>query len=297
MDLWETVIVREIDRTDIAVAGATALCWSEGVLYDAAAGWAALAYAGARRARFARYSPMFDAVATSPAGDVFALVASTGTKGLLLGPDGGVIREINRSYYNADVHRYPVALFTLANGRTALVHCPREYNLLEVEDALTGEPLTATQGREPKDFCHSRLAVSASGRYLLSAGWVWQPADDLAVYDLPQGSGSPEHLDSWGDAVGIDGFVHREVSGACFIGDDVVLSTSAEDTDDVGDPDDLGWGMLARWSSAERRYLWRQHLGDTAGDLAPIGGNVLALYQHPRLYDGDTGQLLSEWPI
>jgi hypothetical protein len=57
-------------------------------------------------------------------------------------PDGGLIRELGRSYYHADAYRYPLALFTLPDGRTGLVHCPAAYNRLEIEDALTGAPLT-----------------------------------------------------------------------------------------------------------------------------------------------------------
>ena len=50
------------------------------------------------------------------------------------------------------------------------VHCPREYNRLEVEVAATGERLTPEVDRRPQDFFHSRLAVSPDGLRLLSAG-------------------------------------------------------------------------------------------------------------------------------
>ncbi len=65
------------------------------------------------------------------------------------------------------------------------------YNRLEIEDARTGEPLTAGPEREPDDFFHSRLAVSPSGRYLLSAGWVWHPWGCLVVFDLRQALADP----------------------------------------------------------------------------------------------------------
>jgi len=51
-----------------------------------------------------------------------------GTKALLLEPGGKFIREVNRSYYHAEAYRYPLALFTLPDGRTGLVHCLEEYN-------------------------------------------------------------------------------------------------------------------------------------------------------------------------
>jgi hypothetical protein len=80
-----------------------------------------------------------------------------------------------------------------------------------------------------------------------------------------------------------------------FVGDDVIVSTSAEPNEPDG-PNDLAPNMLARWSMAQRRFVWRHQLAETAGDLLPIGNGVLGLYRHPRLYDADTGQLPAQWP-
>lgn len=176
------------------------------------------------------------------------------------------------------------------------MHCPQAYNRLEIEDARTGERLTAAVGREPQDFFHSRLAASRSGRYLLSAGWVWHPWGCVVVYDLPAALEDPRTLDSIGtDLFGMRGLLQAEISGACFVGDDVVVATSAEPNEPDG-PDDLGPNMLARWSMSQRRFVWRHQLTETAGDLLPIGDGVLGLYRHPRLYDADTGLLRAQWP-
>ncbi|MEV0678862.1 hypothetical protein AB0I60_20325 [Actinosynnema sp. NPDC050436] len=288
--------MQEIHRDVIAVAGAKALVWVQGRLYDVANGWQPVPPHGrTAQVKRGRYGPQFDAAVPSPGGDVVALVASTGTKGLLFGTDGELIREIDRSYYHAGTHRYPVALCTLPNGRTGLVHCPEAYNRLEVEDALTGERLTAAAGRTPVDFFHSRLAVSPSGRYLLSAGWVWQPYGCLAVLDLHRALSDPAALDTGGDADTPGWRVRAEVAGACFLGDDVVLSTSPEPNDPEG-PEELPHNALARWSSTARTFTWRVRLDTTAGDLVPFAGHVLALCDHPRLFDGNTGELLAEWP-
>ena len=88
--------------------------------------------------RYSGYGPGFGAAVMAPAGNVVALMASSGTKALLLEPGGRVIRELNRSYYCAHVYRYLLALFTLPDGRTGLVRRPEEYNRLEVEVAATG---------------------------------------------------------------------------------------------------------------------------------------------------------------
>lgn len=288
--------MREIHRDVFAVAGAKALVWGEDRLYDVAAGWRSVPLDGTSgSSRFSGYGSQFDAATVSPRGDVVALLASTGTKGLLLAPDGRLIREVNRSYYRADVYRYPLALCTLPDGRTGVVHCPEAYNRLEVEVAATGERLTADSDREPADIFHSRLAVSANGRYLLSAGWVWHPWGCVAVYDLHQALTEPTTLDSFGDVLGLRGLVQAEVAGACFLGEDIVISTSSEENEPEG-PEDLAPNMLARWSATAGRFTWRRQLDLTAGDIVAVAGNILALHDHPRLYDAANGDQLAEWP-
>ena len=93
----------------------------------------------------------------------------------LLLHDGELIRELNRSHQQAGAYDYPIALGALPDGRQILVHCPDAYNVLQIEDAATGERLTAGP-REPRDVFHSRLAISPDGQHLLSAGWYWQPS-------------------------------------------------------------------------------------------------------------------------
>ena len=161
--------VQEMSRVELTAPGAGSLVWHDGALVDVAAGWRRCQLDGSVPvSRYTGYGPGFDAVVIAPAADVVALVRGTGTKALLLEPGGKVIRELNRSYYCAEAYRYPLALFTLPDGRTGLVHCPEQYNRLEIEVARTGERLTGNQGRDPDDFFHSRLAVSPDGRFLLA---------------------------------------------------------------------------------------------------------------------------------
>lgn len=275
------------------VAGAKTLVWQEGALYDVSVGWYRI-HDGEPERRSAGYGSRFDAVTVSPLGDVVALMDSAGTKALLIRANGKVIREINRSYYYADRYRYPLALFTLPDGRTGLAHCPDEYNRLEIEVAETGERLSATAVRKPADFFHSRLAVSASGRYLLSAGWLWHPLDSLAVFDLHEALAEPASLDVSGGLFKIQ--VETEIAGACFVGDEIVVSTPTEPYDEeLEEQPGLEPKMLAGWSPETRDYTWRKQLDLAAGDLIPLGGNILALYDHPRLF-GPTGELIQEWP-
>jgi len=71
------------------------------------------------------FSFPFDSAITSDNGVYSAIYQNLGTKGLLL-KNGKILREINRSYYQADVYEYPIAFATLKNGKTYLIHCPNE---------------------------------------------------------------------------------------------------------------------------------------------------------------------------
>lgn len=276
----------------IAAAGARALVWIEETLYDVAAGWQSFPLDGSPGSpKFAGYGDQFDAATVSPRGDVVALVASNGTQALLLGSDGRLIRDVDRSSYQAEAYRYPLALCTLPNGRTGLVHCPDDYNRLDIEDAETGERLTTGVDREPDDFFHSRLAVSPSGRYLLSAGWVWHPWGCLAVHDLTRALVEPTTLDSSVEMFDPGNIAPGEVAGACFVDEDIAISTSAEPG-----PEDAAPATLARWSPATQTFAWRRQLDQTAGDLVPMAGDILSLHDHPRLYAAATGDLIAEWP-
>jgi hypothetical protein len=142
-----------------------------------------------------------------------------GTKGLLL-HDARIVRELDRSFYHANAYEYSVALFNDLDGRVLLAHCPGEYCRIELEEAETGRPLTASADRKPSDFFHSRLATSPHGRRLLSAGWLWHPLSVVAWFDIGQALADPHHLDS-GDALprlfnpGL-----AEESSACWLDED-----------------------------------------------------------------------------
>jgi hypothetical protein len=270
--------VHEVRRESITTEART-LVWLKDQLYDIAAGWRPVG----GQSTFASYGKYFDTAVAAPNGDFVALMASPHTMALLLEPPGVPVRQVNRGYYAAEAFRYPLALFTLPDGRTGVVHCPEFRNELQIEVAATGERLTGGD-RAPNDFFHSRLAVSPSGRYLLSAGWWWGPFSSVGIYDLHQALVGSATLDQW---TSDDVFEGRElgdfeVGGACFVGDDVVLSTTEP--------------TLFRWDLATRTAVWTRELELCAGDLMPFHGNVLAVHEHPVLYDGTNGERLAAWP-
>ncbi|KAA2239444.1 hypothetical protein F0L74_24905 [Chitinophaga agrisoli] len=93
----------------------------------------------------------FDGAITSPDGQYALVYTRLETKALLL-KHGELLREIDRSYYCAEVHEYPAAFITGDNGRTYLIHCPKKYCRLDFEDVETGEIITDHADRAPGDF-------------------------------------------------------------------------------------------------------------------------------------------------
>lgn len=255
-------------------SGAGALAWDGDVLLDFA-GSRRLLPDGTIEAGGVNYAYPFDRALVRDGAAV--LYAALATKGIVL-IDGRVEREIDRSFYHADAYEYPVAL-----GAGRLVHCPTAYNRLEVED-LQGRPLAAGG---TADFFHSRLALSPSGRRVLSAGWWWHPFDTVMVYDVGDL-----------DAPLANGFElsDAEVEAAAFLDDDrVLIATSPEDERlDAGGM--LMPGELAVWSLEGRTWLERTPLAERTGTVMPVGDeHVVGFHGHPRLIEIATGRVVERW--
>jgi hypothetical protein len=304
-------------------AGIRSLCWRGDDLIDWVGG-RALAFDGTERPAvwsgnpnvWVRYAYRFDAATASRDGRFAVIYERLGTKGLVL-KDGKVLREIDRSFYQADVYEYPVALFHEPGGRLLLAHCPRDYCRIELEDAETGQSLTASDERQPSDFFHSRLAASPRGKRLMSAGWVWHPVDVVASFDVARAIADPHHLDR-GDKMP---HFRAEVASACWLDDDcIVVSSSAEPMgpEELGEPDDEARmagparlppqaaflsellpplsGGLAVYDLASGQCLRRFRLAEEPGTILPIGRHhVLSLYRHPKLIGLSTAEVLHAW--
>ncbi len=222
-------------------------------------------------------------------GSYCVLFAGRGTKALLL-KDGELVRELNRSYYCADSYDYPVALGALPDGRVVLVHCPDEYNILQIEDAETGEWLTDGE-RQPTDVFHSRLEISPDGRRLLSAGWFWHPYGVVSAYDLEAALQDPATLD--GKGILWTSAADDEVLAACWIdADRIAVALGSAVIDEAEQPRN----ELAVWSCAESVWTYRNRVEAPLGELIARGESVLSLYGHPRQISLATGEILAEWP-
>lgn len=271
--------------------GVRSLVWDGDDLVDWVAGGNRHRLDGSVDKALIRWGYRFDTAAALAGSDLAVVYCRLGTKGLVL-RDGKILREINRSDYHAEVYDFPIALARLASGRDVLVHCPDDYNRLDIEDLVTGERLTGGIQRQPSDFFHSRLAVSPDARHLLSAGWVWHPMDAMQVYDLPAALADPGHLD--GPGIEIDGW--SDHSSATFLPDGRVAMWLMP-YDDEEDPSPTTGGVL-RIVDPDQPATARTitAVGRLGTILAVDNDHVLALHDHPRLIELNTGTPVRIWP-
>lgn len=283
---------------DVRTGEVRSLVWDGDDLLDPVGGWRRWTPDGKEHPPGRRdYGSAYDRAVTSPSGRWTVVYAERGTRGVLL--DGRrVIRELHRDENYAEDFDYPVGLGMLADGREVLVHCPEEYTRLEIEDVATGERLT-TGERDPAGVFHSRPAVGPGGRWLVSAGWVWQPAGVVTAYDLPRALADATVLDGRG-LLSHRPMIDAEADSVCWLDGDrlaVVTGEHGGDPDDDEDDDmELGRHQLGVWSFPTGRWLYRHDLPGPIGTVLACGEAVLALYGHPRLFDIRTGGLVAEWP-
>lgn len=264
------------------------LCWSGDALVDWVAGGNRYGLDGSVVDPHVRYGYRFDSAVMSQDGRYAVIYEKLGTKGLVL-KEGRVEREIHRSYYHADAYEYPVALVTLPSGRTLLAHCPDEYCRLELEDLETGERLTRRESESP-DIFHSRLQFSRDGRYLLSAGWVWQPVDVAHVFDVARALEHPESLDQPEGLMPWESFV--EIYSAAFGQKDTLVCQFWGQQE--GETEEKGG--LGVYSLTERRFLSVVQPENPMGTMMVMDGYVVSFFEYPRLIELATGRVVEQWP-
>ncbi|MFJ4185046.1 hypothetical protein [Kitasatospora sp. NPDC089509] len=275
--------------------GVRSLAWDGADLVDPAGGgrrWRP--EAGTAEPAFDDFGPAFDRAVLSPSGRHAVVHEERGTRGLVVDLAGRrVVRELVRAGYRADDYDYPVALGRLPDGREVLVHCPEEYNVLQIEELASGRRLTEG-AREDVDVFHSRPAVSPDGRHLLVAGWVWHPYGIAEVYDLAAALTDPAVLDRDGvlPVSSVSDGIDAEVTSACWLDADRLAIATTDDDQDLGTEVD----RLGAWSISARRWLHRSALDHTGGVLLGRGSQVVSLHGHPRLVDVATGAVVAQWP-
>ena len=123
---------------NIAAREVRALCWQGDALVDWVDGCTIYHLDGSNKQATIAYGYRFDAAAVSPSGKFAVIYEKLGTKGLVL-QNRRPIREINRSFYHADAYEYPLALFSLPEGREVMANCPERYNVLVIDELAMGE--------------------------------------------------------------------------------------------------------------------------------------------------------------
>jgi hypothetical protein len=278
----------------LPATGIKSLVWRNGKLMDWVRGDVEYGLDGCKRGPTVSYAYRFDAAIVSPSGTFVALYERLGTKGIIVGPK--VFREINRSFYHAHVYEYPILLFSLADGREALAHCPDSYCELRIEDPATGTRWSAPGGGRLQSMFHSRLMANAAGNRILSAGWVWSPADVVRVFDLTptvDGSLALEVCDECCNQ-------GAEASSAVFNSAGQVIVASSKEAEDFleGEPGErLKPGMIGVYDLDKQKLVSLAVLEDEAGTLMPVGTKyVIGFFGHPKLIEIATGRVLCRWP-
>ena len=236
------------------------------------------------------YAFDFDSSVISDDGQYAVIYQKRGTKGLLL-KNGEILRELNRSYYQAHVYEYPVAFMTGKNGKTYLIHCPKEYCQLDFEDVETGEIITQREDREPSDFFHSRLEVSPDQTSFISKGWAWAPYDSVEYFDIEECIQNPLLLDKSNLYPDVD----AEICSASYINNDLILIGSPNEGEPFNhDPSDkLKNGEIAIWNIKTNTISGIVSTNFTiGGHLTVIDQNYAwDLYDYPKIINYRTGQV------
>jgi hypothetical protein len=237
----------------------------------------------------------FDAATVSPSGNYAVIYERCGTKGLILDIQNKqkptIVRQINRSFYQAHVYEYPVVLFQLEDGREVIAHCPYKYCVLEIEETVSGICLTQADNRKPIDSFYSRLATSPDGKYLMSAGWVWHPTDVLSIFDVEIALSNPHSLDSFKG--GIDFNINSEVASAAFVDNNHLLITTSSDGWEDEDVEGLQPNSIGVFDLDIQRYTRRAKLEETAGTVMPLTLELaFGFYEYPKLIHIPTGKIL-----
>jgi len=282
----------EIKEIRVPARNVRSLVWQGDILVDWVGGGRQFTFGGEVGRAQVFYAYGFDAAVESPSGEFSVIYTRLGTKGLVL-RRGKFVREINRSYYFADDYEYPIALVRLQAGNEVVIHCPDHYNQLEIEDLATGERLTGSTNRKPSDCFHSRLACSLDGTRMVSAGWHWHPVDEVKLYDLAAALADPSHLD--GEGLGIDAWAEDGCSAA-FLPDGrlAVDLVGIVTNDDAVDAPKAALRLFDPSGPIAPEVI---HRTQRLGTMMAVGTqHLLGLYEHPKLVDLQTGQVVRSWP-
>jgi len=259
------------------------LCWEGNQLIDYGGGIIRYGLNGESKQRWIGYGNCFDGAINFRDGNYAIIYQRLGTKALIL-KDDQIVREIDRSYYCADVYEYPITIFKGSDGQVLIAHCPKKNNQLEIEEIETGQKLYA-RDTESSDFFHSQLQVSSDARYLLSAGWVWHPFDVVGLYDLSAAKLTPSLLDKAQDS--IPGVQADEISFASFLTPGRIVYAGQKESEEKN--------FLGVYDLATKQTISEVPLEQPGGILMPLGDYVVSFFEHPKILEIATGKVICCW--
>ena len=263
------------------------LSWNGNELIDWAGGGRRFSLDGSEIRSHIHWAYRFDRAISSRDGTYQVIYETLGTKGLVL-KGNKVVREINRSFYHANVYEFPVAILDLPDGGVGLAHSPDEYNELQIEEIEFGHQLTARDGKSP-DFFHSRLQASPDGEYLLSAGWIWHPLDRALLFSVHEALERPEHLD---EPLGLElPEEFFEINTAAFQSNNSLLLIGRREEDD-----ESSIPFVCRYNFKDSRIEAKSRLEAVPGTIMPVGADhFVGFHEHPKLFEIASGKIIQSW--
>lgn len=265
------------------------LAWVGDDLVDYAGGITTFHLDGNKTLPKYTFGSLFDnAIVTSDG--IYAVIYQTlGTKALLL-KNGKLLRELNRSYYCAEVFEYPITFLTVGE-KVCIAHCPDKYNIIEVEEIETGIRLTGKEKSE-FDFFQSRLQISPNQKKLLSAGWIWHPIDSIEIYNFSESITNPQILDTrWENS--IEGLDIWEINNAVFIDDEKILLSGIGNLKDEDENEEIS---LVVYDLEKKVILSQTKINEPTGLLMPLNEIfAVGFYKHPKIFDLQSGKIIKTW--
>lgn len=278
-----------MEKTSIEINYIQTMCWFNNTIVDIACAGKMYHLNGKVEEKYTyHFGSNFNSSIISENGIYAFIYNKTGTKGLLL-KNGELLREINRSYYQADVYEFPACFLTRKNGETFLIHCPNGYNRIDFENVETGEMITNISERKPTDFFHSRFEISSNNKYLLSKGWVWHPLSVITVFDIEECFKNPLLLDK----SEIEPKVGSEINTACFVNEtEILIGCSEEEPYDEDLAEILPQNSVAFWNVETNKISKPTKLNFEFGNLFAINKKYAwDLYKFPKLINLESGEI------
>lgn len=237
------------------------------------------------------YAFSFDGSITSQDGQYAFIYERLGTKGILL-KNGEIIREINRTYYQAEVYEFPAAFITF-DSKTYLAHCPISYCQLDFENVETGEIVTNFQSRKPSDIFHSRLSISPDNKYLMVCGWAWHPVDTVELFDIAECFKNPLLLDK--SSLSPD--FGTQINSASFIDNErILIAASDEEPFDDETPPALPQKHIAIWDFTKNKISKPVKVDGEFGNLFAISDKqAWDMFKFPKIVNILTGIIESKF--